>query len=314
MTKIYLIRHGEAEGNLYRIWQGSSEGKITPRGALQLEALAKRFQNVPLDALYSSDRMRAMDTALALKRGHEDLELQTSADLREIHVGPWEGVAFANTVRSDPREMECFNNDPDRFFLEGAETFSQVLARMKRILLQIAGDYPDGTVAVASHGMAIRTILAWIQKIPSAEMRSFRHGDNTSVSLVTVEDGEFSVVYTHDNSHLEGDLSTLAKQNWYKNKSGRNTNDLRDEPLKLALRARSSAPETSSSQSSWQEGTGVLKKSVRDAASATGTKSSSWLRMGSSARGPFRQQQPVRRREKKRPSRASVSSVRRLIG
>ena len=110
MTKIYLIRHGEAEGNLYRIWQGSSEGKITPRGELQLEALAERFQNVPLDALYSSDRMRAMDTALALKRGHEDLELQTSADLREIHVGPWEGVAFANTVRSHPREMECFNS------------------------------------------------------------------------------------------------------------------------------------------------------------------------------------------------------------
>ena len=233
MTKIYLIRHGEAEGNLYRIWQGSTDGKITPRGALQLEALAKRFQDVPLDALYSSDRVRAMDTALALKRGHEELELQTSPDLREIDVGPWEGVAFANTVRSAPREMECFNNDPDRFFLEGAETFSQVLARMKRILLQIAGDYPDGTVAVASHGMAIRTILAWIQKIPSAEMRSYRHGDNTSVSLVTVEDGEFSVVYTHDNSHLEGDLSTLAKQNWYKNKSGRNTNDLRDEPLKL---------------------------------------------------------------------------------
>ena len=47
MTKIYLIRHGEAEGNLYRIWQGSSEGKITPRGELQLEALAERFQNVP---------------------------------------------------------------------------------------------------------------------------------------------------------------------------------------------------------------------------------------------------------------------------
>ena len=231
MTKIYLIRHGEAEGNLYRIWQGSSEGKITPRGALQLEALAKRFQNVPLDALYSSDRMRAMDTALALKRGHEDLELQTSADLREIHVGPWEGVAFANTVRSHPREMECFNNDPDRFYLEGAETFPQVLERMKRILLKIAQDHPDGTVAVASHGMAIRTILAWIQQIPSEEMRSLRHGDNTSVSLITVENGAFSVVYMHDNSHLEGELSTLAKQNWYKNRSGRNTNDLRDEPL-----------------------------------------------------------------------------------
>lgn len=233
MTKIYLIRHGEAEGNLYRIWQGTSEGKITPRGARQLEALAERFRTVPLDGLYSSDRMRAMDTALALKQGHEDLVLRTSADLREIHVGPWEGVAFANTVRSHPQQMEYFNNDPDRFYLEGAETFAQVLERMKRALSRIAEAHPGGTVAVASHGMAIRTVLAWIQQIPSDQMRSFRHGDNTSVSLITVDDGKFAVEYTHDNSHLTGEMSTLAKQNWYKNPSGRNTNDLRDEFMVL---------------------------------------------------------------------------------
>ena len=72
-----------------------------------------------------------------------------------------------------------------------------------------------------------------IQQIPSDQMRTFRHGDNTSVSLITVDDGKFAVEYTHDNSHLTGDMSTLAKQNWYKNPSGRNTNDLRDELMVL---------------------------------------------------------------------------------
>ena len=43
MTKIYLIRHAEAEGNLYRRIQGHWDGSITPLVVLEFDALAKRF-------------------------------------------------------------------------------------------------------------------------------------------------------------------------------------------------------------------------------------------------------------------------------
>ena len=43
MTTIYLIRHAEAEGNLYRRVQGHWDGQVTPRGDLQIAALAERF-------------------------------------------------------------------------------------------------------------------------------------------------------------------------------------------------------------------------------------------------------------------------------
>ena len=46
MTKIYLIRHAEAEGNLYRIAHGQEEGLITDyRGPRQMQALARRFMS-----------------------------------------------------------------------------------------------------------------------------------------------------------------------------------------------------------------------------------------------------------------------------
>ena len=95
MTTIYLIRHAEAEGNLFRRAQGHWNGKITERGKKQIDALAERFKDVHIDAVYSSDLDRARDTAGALLRGR-DLELHTTRQLREIHMGVWEGDSWGN--------------------------------------------------------------------------------------------------------------------------------------------------------------------------------------------------------------------------
>ena len=71
MTEIYLIRHAEAEGNLYRIVQGHFNSYITGRGHRQIAALAERFRDVHLDALYSSDLRRTVATAGAVTKYHE---------------------------------------------------------------------------------------------------------------------------------------------------------------------------------------------------------------------------------------------------
>ena len=47
MTKIYLIRHTQAEGNLYRMMQGHWDGDVTELGLRQIDALAERFAHVP---------------------------------------------------------------------------------------------------------------------------------------------------------------------------------------------------------------------------------------------------------------------------
>lgn len=59
MTQIYLIRHTQAEGNLYRMMQGHWDGDVTPLGMKEVDALASRFRDIPVDAVYSSDLTRA---------------------------------------------------------------------------------------------------------------------------------------------------------------------------------------------------------------------------------------------------------------
>ena len=51
MTTVYLIRHAEAEGNVYRRCHGQYDSLLTPRAYEQLPCLAKRFEDVPLDAV-----------------------------------------------------------------------------------------------------------------------------------------------------------------------------------------------------------------------------------------------------------------------
>lgn len=89
MTTIYLIRHAEAEGNLYRRAHGWYNSTITDRGYRQIAALAKRFADTKFDAVYSSDRFRTMITALSIYKTH-GLPLRTVRALREIDVGYWE--------------------------------------------------------------------------------------------------------------------------------------------------------------------------------------------------------------------------------
>jgi len=232
MTKIYLIRHGEAEGNIYRLWQGITDGKIAPKGKLQIEALAERFQDVPLDAIYSSDLSRAVTTAEGLARYHQ-LPIVKRSDAREINCGEWENEPFGNTERDFPEQMRYFNSDPEKWHVNGAETFEECRERMDAMLRSIAELHDKGTVAVVSHGMAIRTVLSHYMGFASDEIEKLPHGDNTSVSLLVYQDGKMRVEYCNDNSHLTPELSTLMNQDWWKNGSGFDLLDLRDEPFDL---------------------------------------------------------------------------------
>ena len=82
MTTIYLIRHAEAEGNLYRRIHGWYDALTTTRGWLQIQALERRFTDIPIDAVWSSPLFRTMATARAIYRPR-GLELHTHPGLRE---------------------------------------------------------------------------------------------------------------------------------------------------------------------------------------------------------------------------------------
>lgn len=202
MTTIYLIRHAEAEGNLYRIAQGQDDSALTDRGWRQVKALERRFAGVHIDAVYTSDLYRACATASALylPRG---LTPCRSRDLREIHVGVWERKTWGEIARRWPEQMESFGRRMDSWYMEGAETPAEVLERVRRAVREIAAENDGKTVAVFSHGYAIRLLLANLQGISLRDTGTKSPtGDNTAVSLLEWDGGMLRVIWQNDNTHL----------------------------------------------------------------------------------------------------------------
>ena len=201
MTTIYLIRHAEAEGNLYRIAQGQANSSITDRGERQIQALARRFADIPIDAVYASDLYRTCATASAIYKP-KGLPLHRRRDLREICVGVWEEKTWGEIARQDPAQLENFNHRLHLWHVEGAETPQAVQTRLLAAVRDIAAANDGKTAAVFSHGCAIRLLLAALQGIPLEELGKTPTGSNTAVSLLRAEGARIQVVWRDDASHL----------------------------------------------------------------------------------------------------------------
>ena len=130
MTTIYLIRHAEAEGNLYGRPQGQYDANITMLGRRQTAALAERFRDVPIDGLWSSDLVRAQSTASAILKYHPQLTMHLDRDLREVDVGCWEDRTWAEIRREFPEQHHRFDHDPEKWHVPGSEPYEAVVRRM----------------------------------------------------------------------------------------------------------------------------------------------------------------------------------------
>lgn len=215
MTQIYIVRHAEAEGNLYRRIHGWYDSLITENGYRQIAALAQRFERIPVDAVYASDLFRTRTTAGAVYR-QKGLPLRTHRGLREVGMGLWEDKPWGEVACTDGARLELFYASSGRWRVEGGESFTEVQRRMRETVLGIAAAHPGETVAIFSHGMAIRCFQGALRGMAPEEMSALGHCENTGVSCFRVEGEQVEVVFENDVSHIPEEISTLARQTWWK--------------------------------------------------------------------------------------------------
>ena len=158
MTTLYLIRHAEAEGNLYRRIHGQYNSLITDNGYRQIKALEARFASVAIDAVYSSDLFRTMTTAQAIC-GPKGLPLHTRADLREVSMGQWEDRSWAGVDRRDHDRMALFSATSPDFRAPGGESFPEVRQRGTAAILDIAAHHPGAEDQIPKNEEEAKSML-----------------------------------------------------------------------------------------------------------------------------------------------------------
>jgi len=201
MTNIYLIRHAEAEGNLYRIAQGHVDGRLTSRGWEQVKALSRRFEGVPVDAVYASDLYRTCATASAIYLPRK-LPLRKDPSLREVNLGDWEGKPWGEISRQDREQLINFSIRPHLWRASNGETAEEAQTRLQHAVCRIAANHDGETIAIVSHGFAIRMLLGKLQGYPLNQIGESPQEDNTAVSLLQFDGKDLTVIYRSDNSHL----------------------------------------------------------------------------------------------------------------
>jgi len=230
LTKIYLIRHAESEGNIYRRAHGRFNGQITAMGHKQIEQLSHRFKDEKIDAIYSSDLDRAVTTATALSEPR-NLPINKSEFLREVDLGEWEDVAWGDLEYIYPKMQKLFNSDPASWHVMGSESLESVESRMIKILKEIGQKHKGETIAVFSHGFAIRSLICKLLGVPSNETHKVMYCDNSGVALLNYNKGKLTVEYHGDNSHLCDETSTLARQTWWREDDDKIKENLRYESV-----------------------------------------------------------------------------------
>ena len=159
-TRIYFVRHCEAEGNFYRLFHGHYDSKITQNGKIQLGYLAERFKDIPYDYIYSSPLNRTMLTAKAVNK-YKNLDIIPYEGLIEINGGHWENVSWNKIPELYPDEAYCWAMEPHKFAPLNGETMLQVRNRIINTALTIANLHKGKTIVCVSHGCVIRNMLCW---------------------------------------------------------------------------------------------------------------------------------------------------------
>jgi probable phosphoglycerate mutase len=204
-TRLYLVRHGETDENKNQIFQGQHGTALNEAGRAQASRLAARFARERFAALYSSDLPRARETADILGAAL-GLPPALDADLREIFLGTWQGLSFAQIAAQFPDEWKAWREGAPDLRRGGGETYAELAVRITRAIGRIADAHAGGTALIVSHGAALKTFAGEVLGMSPGSLlwlRSFRVQGNTGVSVVEREDdGRFRMVVWNDTAHL----------------------------------------------------------------------------------------------------------------
>jgi broad specificity phosphatase PhoE len=188
--KLILVRHGQTIENQKRIVQGHLPGKLSENGKEQARKLGLRLKDEKIDAIYSSDLRRAVDTAKEIAKYHKNAGFFLVKELRERHHGKYDGK------KSD--EIK-WGEHIDEF-----EKLSDMKIRAKKVINEAYKKYKDSTVVFVGHSAINRIIIRVIEGKDFDEIETMERQDNTAVNIFEIKEDNKHVIHLMNcTKHLD---------------------------------------------------------------------------------------------------------------
>lgn len=205
-TRVLLIRHGESLGNSQRRFGGHSPTPLSEPGRRQAQATAEALAAERVTAIYSSDLLRAVQTAKPLAR-ETGLEITRTAALRERSVGLLEGLTFEEAAAAHPEEYAALLRRDFEHVLAGGESYRQLLDRAAAEVDRAVERHRGGTLALFSHTGTICILALHLMGALDAPALKpvWLSSSNCGVTRFEIQHGGLiRVLAFNDTRHLSG--------------------------------------------------------------------------------------------------------------
>ncbi|MBQ9760656.1 MAG: histidine phosphatase family protein [Clostridia bacterium] len=211
MTTLIVVRHGQSISNLNGTFTGHMDSPLTELGLKQAERTAEYLKDRHIDAIYSSDLIRAMQTAEPVARTH-GLTVIPERRLREICGGDWEGRNGAEIGKLYPENYEIWKTDVYRSTPDGGESFVEVAQRVNAFLKEILQKHRGECVAIFSHALAVRALACDWFGLPLSKVSEVPFSANASVTTVRYhDDGGIELLQYGYCDHQGDQVTRLSK-------------------------------------------------------------------------------------------------------
>ncbi len=204
-TQILFIRHGETPWNRIKRIQGHIDIPLADTGLEQAQRLAERFvrearDGARLDAIYSSDLLRARQTAQPVADAL-GLPLALREGLRERAYGVFQGHDSAEVEARFPDAYAAWQTRDPGFEPEGGESQRAFYHRVLHAIEPIVAAHPGGRIACVAHGGVLDCVYRFANGLALDAPRNYALL-NTSINTVDFDAGRASVVRWADIGHL----------------------------------------------------------------------------------------------------------------
>lgn len=154
VTKLYLVRHGQSDGNAEGRFGGHGPTPLSKLGVQQAEATAKLLAREGINSIYSSDLHRAIQTAEPLSQ-LTGIPINSTTAFRERNVGVLEGLTFDESKQTFPQDYQALVSRNVHHVITDGESYRHLLRRSTTELWEILRDHMGGRIAIFSHTGAL---------------------------------------------------------------------------------------------------------------------------------------------------------------
>ncbi|MFD3982283.1 histidine phosphatase family protein [Streptomyces sp. NBUL23] len=182
--RLLLIRHGQTPSNLGHFLDTALPGPgLTDLGVRQASALPRALAGEDIASLYASTLTRTQLTAapLAAERG---IDVRVRDGIRELSAGDLEMRADEDAVRQYLTTAFGWSAGDIARRMPGGENGTEALARFDAVVAEAAGAGERSTVALVSHGAAIRVWTAARARNVTVGFAAEHRLENTGVVVV----------------------------------------------------------------------------------------------------------------------------------